>query len=658
MLHACHFFLACCIYAIVLLPGEASRAEGGAWKKPAQTPSTVTAVVASDDPTYSLHPPRELTKTNYLVETILITIVFLLVLVLWNRSLRHRVALKTAEQEETLSYLNATLAALPDLLFEMDADGYYHHCYAARPELLVAPPEELLGRRVYDVMSAESADIVMDALDEAKRYGTSTGKRIRLTRPNWEHWFEFSIARKAVPSGQSERFIVISRDITERWHAEAEIQQLAFFDPLTQLPNRRMLEEQLKQTLFSCKRHRFYAALLFIDLDHFKQLNDRWGHRTGDELLLHITQRMKTCMRGEDCISRFGGDEFVMILKNLSHDVCHAQREAQSAVEKLLGAIRMPIELEEHTYSPSGSIGVYLFNGSLDETVSEAIKCADIAMYRAKTAGRNDFCFFDSHMQKRYEEQSQFDARLQQAILEQQFELHYHPIHSQDSGLIGAEAILRWRHPQYGLSCADHCLALAEESHLIISINRWMLETACDQLLNWRRKPQTQHWCLTLNLSIKYMQSTGFINELAHILQQYTIESRALMVEINEEYINDQAADLLNTLDTLKQMGVCLALDHFGTGQASLLSLYKLPLDAIKIDPSLVQQLNTPLGDKKMLRASIDIARRFEMLAIATGVETEAQGQRLFAYGCTHYQKTEDREQRSEAGIALTRDTF
>jgi diguanylate cyclase (GGDEF)-like protein/PAS domain S-box-containing protein len=585
-----------------------------------------------------INTPLPLPYAKATLEVIVVILCLLAIMAWWNYSLRRSVILQTAKQSATLRYLSATLAAIPDLMFELDGEGNYYDYRARRLDLLAMPPDQLINHNVREVMASEAADTVLAALAQAAREGASHGAQIRLSLPAGVHWFELSVAEKQVEKGASARFIMLSRDITERKNAEAEIEQLAFFDPLTQLPNRRTLQDRLKQTLAYCRASESNAALLFIDIDNFKLLNDTRGHRIGDALLKEIALHMQACLRASDVVGRFGGDEFVVILKDLDAHPNRAASEAEAAAEKLLASIRAPCRLEGFEYRPTASLGICLFAGSDRLREDEVLKRADMAMYRAKSSGRNSLCFFDPAMQAMQDTRARLDGELRHAVEEQQFELYFQAQVEQDRGIIGAEALLRWRHPQRGLVLPAQFIPLSEENGLIIPLGQWVIQSACAQLARWKTDPLLQHLFISVNVSARQFQQTSFVHDVHSTLLKHQVAPGMLKFELTETMVLSNIAVSIEKMQLLQSLGIPLSLDDFGTGYASLSYLRRLPLNEIKIDRTFMHNVTQDSDNAIIVRSIIDIAKNFELDLVAEGIEEEAQCDFLLQNGCTHFQ--------------------
>jgi diguanylate cyclase (GGDEF)-like protein len=423
----------------------------------------------------------------------------------------------------------------------------------------------------------------------------------------------------------------------ERKAAENEIQSLAFFDSLTQLPNRRLLLDRLKQALASSLRSGRGGALLFIDLDNFKTLNDTLGHDMGDLLLQQVALRLKSCVRDGDTVSRLGGDEFIVMLEDLSEYPIEAAEQAECVGEKILATLNLSYQLATHEYRSTPSIGITLFSNH-QQSKDELMKQADIAMYQAKKAGRNTLRFFDPQMQDTINARATLEDELRAALVKGEFELYYQIQVGSTHRPLGAEALIRWMHPVRGLVSPLQFIPLAEETGLILPIGKWVLETACAQLKLWQQDPLTRELILAVNVSAKQFRQVDFVAQVQAAVKDYAINPMRLKLELTESLLLDAIEDTIATMNALNEIGVQFSLDDFGTGYSSLQYLKRLPLDQLKIDRSFVRDLVTDNSDKAIVRTIIAMAGSLSLDVIAEGVETEEQRQNLFNKGCTHFQ--------------------
>ena len=427
-------------------------------------------------------------------------------------------------------------------------------------------------------------------------------------------------------------------DITEKKQKDELIFWQANYDQLTSLPNRRLLNERVGHTLIASKRNKSYGALLFLDLDKFKALNDTLGHEYGDKLLIEVAKRLKACVREGDTVARLGGDEFVVLIENISVDSAEASQQTANIAEKIRVALNSSYQLNHYEYLSSPSIGVYLFNGK-DESVDDVIKRADIAMYQAKDSGRNRVQFFDPRMQESVEERSELESDLRRAIPNQQFQLYYQIQLDQDQRPVGAEALIRWSHPQRGMVLPANFISFAEGSPLILEIGQWVLDTACRQITTWSHNEQTRNLVLAINISAQQFKQPDFVEQVAAMTQKYGIEPSRLKLELTESVALDDIDSVVAKMFALKRvLGVTLSLDDFGTGYSSLSYLKRLPLDQIKIDQSFVRDITTDPSDAVMVKTIIDMSHNFGLNVIAEGVETDEQYAFLKENGCMAFQ--------------------
>jgi len=426
-------------------------------------------------------------------------------------------------------------------------------------------------------------------------------------------------------------------DISERKSAEKEIHLLAFYDPLTKLPNRRLLMDRFQHALVSSARTGRAGALLFIDLDNFKTLNDTLGHDIGDLLLQQVAHRLPSCVRNDDTVTRLGGDEFVVLLENLSEQPIEAAAQTEAIGEKILTALHQPYQLDAKEYQGTASIGATVFNGSQIAT-EELMKQADIAMYQAKKAGRNTLRFFDQQMQASITNRFSLEGELRKALENHEFHLHYQIQVDSASRPLGAEALIRWIHPLRGMVSPMEFIPLAEETGLILPIGQWVLETACAQLRAWQEGARTMDLALAVNVSAKQFHQPDFVTQVEEAVQRHGIIPRLLKLELTEGMLLDNIEETIATMNALKEIGIQFSLDDFGTGYSSLQYLKRLPLDQIKIDQSFVRDITSDPNDAAIVQTIIAMAETLGFDVIAEGVETEAQREFLELRGCTQYQ--------------------
>ncbi|MDD3343158.1 MAG: EAL domain-containing protein [Sulfurospirillaceae bacterium] len=438
--------------------------------------------------------------------------------------------------------------------------------------------------------------------------------------------------------GGVDYFVILCADITERKKAETQIYTLAFYDPLTQLPNRQLLNDRMTQALANSQRHRKYGAILFIDLDNFKALNDTKGHHMGDELLVAVAKRIQSILRDGDTLGRLGGDEFIVLLEGLNYQEEKAALEAEKFANRIKYIINQPYTLSECEHTCSPSIGIVLFVGNTHDKDS-LLKYADIAMYQAKQAGRNTFCFYDPAMQVTIQNKLNMEQELRTAIVQKQLILYYQPQVNIMGEMVGLEALVRWNHPLKGLVPPIEFIPLAEETGLIISLGNWVLEEACLQLKRWEKKRAGRKKLnISVNVSAKQFQETNFYDTVAEVVKRTKISKFSLKLELTESLIVENIHETISKIKAIRALGIGFSLDDFGTGYSSLSYLKRLPLDELKIDQSFVRDINTDLNDAMIVRTIIDVAQNFDLEVIAEGVETKEQMQFLEENGCSLFQ--------------------
>lgn len=657
--------------------------------------------------------------------------------------------------------LETVLQAVPDMMFEIDANGCFRSIWSGRSKHgLAAPAGEMLGRSVREVLPPAAADEMLAALALAAQAGVAHGHRIMVPLPQGIAWFELSVARVEGRDGGKANFIVLSRDITERHGAEEElriaatafqaqegivitdvehriiringafseitgyrpeevvgrtpailksgqesdayyrrmkeelvayglwkgeirnrrkngelyvewltitavrdpesgatthyvgtffditerkateerVRHLAFFDPLTQLPNRRLLQDRLSHAMnLSSERH---SALLLLDLDDFKRLNDTLGHDTGDRMLVEAALRIRACVRDSDTLARWGGDEFVVILERLDADLGMAAAQSEAIAEKIRAALATPFQLtddEAAVQYSSTSIGITIFRG-LEKAAEDIFKQADLAMYQSKQSGRNTIRFFDPTMQAAIDARSTLEGDLRQAIDGGELSLHYQLQVDAEGRAVGAEALLRWRHPRRGFIPPAEFISLAEETGLIIPIGRWVIEMGCRTLAAWAGQPGLGELVLAINLSVRQFREENFVDHIAASLDLSGADPARLKLEITESLVLENEEQAIAKMNLIRRFGVSFAMDDFGTGYASLSHLQKLPIDQLKIDQTFIRGLGLRPGDTAIVQSVLGLGRSLGLAVIAEGVETVAQHEFLTQNGCCLFQ--------------------
>lgn len=432
-------------------------------------------------------------------------------------------------------------------------------------------------------------------------------------------------------------YVATLTDITLSKAVAEEIQNLAFYDSLTGLPNRRLLLDRLNKALASSARSGREGALLFIDLDNFKNLNDTLGHDIGDLLLRQVAERLTASVRDGDTVARMGGDEYVVMLDNLSEQTSESAAQAEAIGNKILAILNQPYQLAAHEYCGGGSIGVAIF-GDHEQSLEELLKHADIAMYQAKKAGRNALRFFDPQMQETINARASLEDELRKAFTKQEFQLHYQIQVDADQHPLGAEALIRWKHQGHGMVSPVEFIPLMEETNMFMPVGQWVLEQACAQLKAWGRVALTRGLVLSVNVGARQFHSADFVGQVQAAVQHHAIDPMLFKLELTESLLLENIENTVKKLGELKEIGIQISLDDFGTGYSSLQDLKRLPLDQLKIDKSFVGDICVNTNARAITRTIIAMAHSLSLNVIAEGVETKEQLQLLLKLSCTNFQ--------------------
>ncbi|WP_169375111.1 EAL domain-containing protein [Thauera terpenica] len=540
--------------------------------------------------------------------------------------LRRRIRFATAELRVSNSSLTAMLKAVPDLMFELDQHGRYLSVHTSRDDMLSAPREVLKGALVDEVLSPAAAQTVRQAIETALRDGHSHGQLIEAEVKHERRWFELSAARKDGSQDQTPGVIMLSRDVTERIAAQQRIQQLAENDQLTGLPNRSSLYHLFQQAAALSARHSQSLAVLFMDLDHFKHINDSLGHDFGDRLLIQVVQRIRECLRESDTACRMGGDEFVLVLPET--DAAGAMRAATRIHEQMQAVFK----LGEHQVGIGTSLGIAMYPAD-GQDINTLLRKSDAAMYRAKEEGRNGFRFFTDEMQARTDRALALFTALGFALERGQVALHYQAIvRVSDQTVVGAEALVRWTHPVLGKVSPAEFIPIAESGGQILRLGDWVMEQAVKQAGLWRQAGR--ELVVAVNVSALQFRHPDFVSRLEQLLSTHNLPARYLELEVTESLTMGDPQAAIATMQQLRTLGVSLAIDDFGTGYSSMNYLRRLGFNKVKIDQSFVHDIGADPDDEVIISAIIQLGQSLGMVTLAEGVESATQRDFLATRGC------------------------
>jgi diguanylate cyclase (GGDEF)-like protein/PAS domain S-box-containing protein len=548
--------------------------------------------------------------------------------------------------EEQLRLLEGSIARLNDIVIITEAGPFnepgprivfVNEAFESRTGYTQS---EVLGRSPRLLQGPDTQRVRLDQVRSAlEQWKPVRVDLINYTKRGEPFWVDLDISPVWDKGRRLTHWVAVGRDVSERKAAEEKIQYLAFYDALTELPNRQLLLDRLHEVQ-ARRSSATQGALMFIDLDNFKVLNDTLGHQKGDLLLQQVAQRLRACVPASDTVARLGGDEFVILLQpKPGHDqaAVDSGEVAGEVAERILAALGEPYVLPGYLHHSTCSIGVTVF-GDASWTVSELLKQADLAMYQAKHAGRNTVCFFDPHMQAVASANAALAADLRQAWRENQFRLDYQPQVDVDGRMTGVEALLRWVHPQRGLVLPGDFIPTAEETTLILTIGRWVLDQACAQLAAWARRPDRAHLSIAVNVSARQFRHPEFVDEVMDAVAREGVAAHKLKLELTESLLADGFEVTVAKMGKLKARGIALSLDDFGMGYSSLAYLKRLPLDQLKIDREFVKDVLTDANDAAIARTIIGLAQSLRLDVIAEGVETEEQHAFLVQQGCQVFQ--------------------
>ncbi len=561
------------------------------------------------------------------------TVVFL------ARDITERLEAESALRESELRF-RSLLRDIPSISVQgYQEDGSTTYWNKASEVLYGYSEQEALGKNLLElIIPSEMQQPVRENMLAMFRHGTPIPPgELRLRNKDGAPVDVFSSHTRIEVPGQAPELFCIDIDISGRKAAEEEARYLAFYDALTRLPNRRLLVDRLEQVMTSSARSGLNAAVLFLDLDDFKTLNDSRGHEVGDLLLIEVAGRLRDAVREQDTVARLGGDEFVVVLQNLGTDAADAASQVRTVCEQVLTSLRQPYLLQGHEHHMTASIGATLLRLP-HATVDEVLKRADLAMYRAKDAGRNTLRFFDPDMQEAVNQRAMLETQMHTGLRLAQFLLLYQCQVDDRGQVTGAEVLLRWQHPEKGMVSPALFIPLAEQTGLILPLGHWVLETALRQQARWRDDARFAHLNLAINVSARQFRQEDFVPQLLQLLAQTGANPARIKLELTESLLLENVDSVIATMLALKQHGLGFSLDDFGTGYSSLSYLKRLPLDQIKIDQGFVRDVLNDPKDAAIAHTIIVLADLLGLAVIAEGVETIEHHRFLQEQGCPAFQ--------------------
>lgn len=542
----------------------------------------------------------------------------------------------TKEMRKVADDMSDTLSAVPDLLFEMNLDGRYVKFNKSNNLSSKLRIDDYIGKTIWEVLPLKSAISFKNAIDQANVDGKSFGTTIEIPLGSGVKTFELSVSKKSQSKPGIESFIVISRDITDRAEAQEKIHRLAYYDELTGLPNRSLFLRKATDTLMEISSYK-QAAVLMIDVDNFKNINDQWGHGVGDSVLRVVGERIQSAIGPTKLVARFGGDEFIALISDLGDSNYLASQAMTLICKKICNELSSSITIDDREFYASSSIGVALTGcGSFD--LDDLISFADFAMYQAKSNGKNTFSFYDSRLKNEMYERALLEHAMKSAINSGQFELHYQPQINKLGKLTGAEALCRWKHPSKGYISPQVFIELAESNGFIFELGEWVIKKACEQLAYWNEIPCMSNLNVAVNVSAKQFHHPEFESNLLYCIALSGVEPERLKLEITESALVKDVESVILKMNNLKKLGINFSIDDFGTGYSSLSYLKRLPLDQLKIDQSFVRDLLEDSSDAVIVQTIIALGENLGLDVIAEGVETAEQHQFLMQHGCFNYQ--------------------
>jgi diguanylate cyclase (GGDEF)-like protein/PAS domain S-box-containing protein len=553
----------------------------------------------------------------------------------------HQFAQHLARQQEALRDSEAryrTLIEWAPQAVAVHRNGRLIYVNAAAVQLLRGQAVgDIVGKQISDFLHPDDRQVALERAQQAMVQGNSLQlQEERLVRLDGSVAL-VEIQSKSIQYDGAPAVYVVAHDLSKRQEDEKTIHYLAFFDALTDLPNRRLLMDRLQQALLPSGEKQLFGALMLLDLDRFKDINDLMGHDIGDALLKQVAQRLRGCVRQNDSVARVGGDEFMVLLEPFARTAVDAAQYAETLASKIAVQLSRPYTLTDASYASTPSIGIVVFQEGADSR-DDAVRKADAAMYQAKAAGRNTIRFFDPSMQAQALARIEFEQDMRQGLEQHEFVLHYQVQVNTQGEIIGAEALARWTSAKHGDVPPFKFIPLAEDNGMILPLGQFVLESACQQLVRWSQRPETVDWVVAVNVSARQFAQDTFVESVANVLRATGANPQRLKLELTESMLVKNMDAIIVKMNAVRALGASFSLDDFGTGYSSLSYLKKLPLAQLKIDQSFVRDLLTDPSDAAIARTVVALGHSLGMKVIAEGVETAEHCQVLTEMGCDAFQ--------------------
>lgn len=551
-----------------------------------------------------------------------------------NISRRKHAELELRKRETQLATM---IASLQDAVLVLDQVGHITICHVPANSQLAFLEGALVGEPYAGTLPPALVVQIDAAINEARAVGRTSQTEFELCLDDSRRYLHLTVNALAGSDLSPTGYLVVVHDVTQRKQAEEEIRALAFFDPLTKLPNQRMLRDRLRLALAASVRNRRAGALMFLDIDNFRRMEQGQGHSVGDQLLLETARRIALCIDERGTVARLGGDKFLVLLENLGDNDREAANSVGRIGEEILACVNQPMRVVEGEYHLTPSIGIVIFDGQ-EHGEEVLLQQVELAMYSAKAAGGNQLKFFDPEMQTNALTYVALEQAIYKGLHGGHFFLLYQPQVDGGGRIVGAEALVRWRHPERGVLAPGHFIPLAEDTGLIVPLGQYIMEVACRQLYRWQHQPLTAHLSLAVNVSSRQFEKPTFVEEVELLVQTTAINPRYLKLEITESLLLGNTDSIILKMQRLRELGISLSMDDFGTGYSSLAYLKHLPLDQLKIDQTFVRNALSSRVDAAIIRSIMTLGNSLGISVIAEGVETAAEWHFLREEGCSNFQ--------------------